>query len=57
MLNSNVLRKLDMQDLMVFVALQFRINAEDPKNNFLPSFGKITRYYAPGGPGVPAGRR
>ena len=29
-------------------ALQFRINAEDPKNNFLPSFGKITRYYAPG---------
>ncbi len=33
-------------------ALQFRINAEDPKNNFLPSFGKVTRYYAPGGPGV-----
>lgn len=33
-------------------ALQFRINAEDPRNNFLPSFGKITRYYAPGGPGV-----
>lgn len=33
-------------------ALQFRINAEDPQNNFLPSFGKITRYYAPGGPGV-----
>lgn len=33
-------------------ALQFRINAEDPKNNFLPSFGRITRYYAPGGPGV-----
>ncbi|ASK35371.1 acetyl-CoA carboxylase biotin carboxylase subunit [Alloalcanivorax mobilis] len=33
-------------------ALQFRINAEDPKNNFLPSFGRISRYYAPGGPGV-----
>jgi pyruvate carboxylase subunit A len=33
-------------------ALQFRINAEDPKNAFLPSFGRITRYYAPGGPGV-----
>jgi pyruvate carboxylase subunit A len=33
-------------------ALQLRINAEDPKNNFLPSFGKISRYYAPGGPGV-----
>jgi pyruvate carboxylase subunit A len=33
-------------------ALQFRINAEDPRNDFLPSFGKVTRYYAPGGPGV-----
>jgi len=33
-------------------AIEFRINAEDPKNNFLPSFGKITRYYAAGGPGV-----
>jgi pyruvate carboxylase subunit A len=34
------------------MAMQFRINAEDPKNNFLPSFGRISRYYAPGGPGV-----
>ena len=33
-------------------AMEFRINAEDPQNDFLPSFGKITRYYAPGGPGV-----
>lgn len=33
-------------------AMEFRINAEDPKNGFLPSFGKITRYYAAGGPGV-----
>ncbi|HUW26262.1 MAG TPA: acetyl-CoA carboxylase biotin carboxylase subunit [Gallionella sp.] len=33
-------------------AMEFRINAEDPKNSFLPSFGKITHYYAPGGPGV-----
>ena len=33
-------------------AMQFRVNAEDPKNNFLPSFGHISRYYAPGGPGV-----
>ncbi len=33
-------------------ALQFRINAEDPKHDFLPSFGRITHYYAPGGPGV-----
>ncbi|MBZ0092865.1 MAG: acetyl-CoA carboxylase biotin carboxylase subunit [Burkholderiales bacterium] len=33
-------------------AMEFRINAEDPKNGFLPSFGRVTRYYAPGGPGV-----
>lgn len=33
-------------------AMQFRINAEDPKNDFLPSFGRVTHYYAPGGPGV-----
>ncbi len=33
-------------------AIQFRINAEDPKNDFLPNFGRITRYYSPGGPGV-----
>jgi len=33
-------------------ALQFRINAEDPKNDFLPTFGRVTRYYPPGGPGV-----
>lgn len=33
-------------------AIEFRINAEDPKNNFLPSFGRVTRYYSPGGPGV-----
>jgi pyruvate carboxylase subunit A len=33
-------------------AMQFRINVEDPRNDFLPSFGRITRYYAPGGPGV-----
>ncbi len=33
-------------------AIQFRVNAEDPQNNFLPSYGRISRYYAPGGPGV-----
>jgi len=33
-------------------AIEFRINAEDPKNDFLPSFGKISRYFAAGGPGI-----
>ncbi len=33
-------------------AMEFRINAEDPQNGFLPSLGRVTRYYAPGGPGV-----
>ncbi|ETO94155.1 acetyl-CoA carboxylase biotin carboxylase subunit [Legionella oakridgensis] len=34
------------------IAMEFRINAEDPQNDFLPSFGRVTRYYVPGGPGV-----
>lgn len=33
-------------------AMEFRINAEDPQNDFLPSFGRVTRYFSPGGPGV-----
>ena len=33
-------------------AIECRINAEDPYNNFAPSPGKITEYYAPGGRGV-----
>jgi len=33
-------------------AIQCRINAEDPYNNFRPSPGKITDYYQPGGHGV-----
>lgn len=33
-------------------AIEIRINAEDPKNNFIPSIGQITRYYSPGGIGV-----
>lgn len=33
-------------------AIEFRINAEDPKKNFFPAVGKITNYLSPGGPGV-----
>jgi acetyl-CoA carboxylase biotin carboxylase subunit len=33
-------------------AIQCRINAEDPYNDFRPSPGKITDYHSPGGHGV-----
>lgn len=33
-------------------SIELRINAEDPKHDFMPSFGKVTRFYSPGGPGV-----
>lgn len=33
-------------------AIECRINAEDPENNFVPCPGKISRYIPPGGPGV-----
>lgn len=33
-------------------AIECRINAEDPHNNFMPSIGKISTYIAPSGPGV-----
>jgi pyruvate carboxylase subunit A len=33
-------------------AIQCRINAEDPRNNFMPCTGTITAYLSPGGIGV-----
>lgn len=33
-------------------AIECRINAEDPANNFAPSTGTITNYLPPGGPGI-----
>ncbi len=33
-------------------AIECRINAEDPLNNFMPAPGKIIRYAEPSGPGV-----
>ena len=33
-------------------SIEFRINAEDPGSNFMPAPGTLTRWHAPGGPGV-----
>ena len=33
-------------------AIEFRINAENPQKNFMPGTGTVTKYLAPGGPGV-----
>ncbi|MBN2456223.1 MAG: acetyl-CoA carboxylase biotin carboxylase subunit [Sedimentisphaerales bacterium] len=45
--------KLSQRDIKhTGVAIECRINAEDPENNFAPSPGKVTRYIPPGGLGV-----
>lgn len=33
-------------------AIEFRINTENPNNNFMPTAGTITTFLTPGGPGV-----
>jgi len=33
-------------------AFEFRVNAENPSRNFLPSPGQITTFHPPGGPGI-----
>jgi acetyl-CoA carboxylase biotin carboxylase subunit len=33
-------------------AIECRVNAEDPRNNFKPTPGTVTFYHPPGGPGV-----
>ena len=33
-------------------AIEFRINAENPQKNFMPSVGTISKYLTPGGPGI-----
>jgi pyruvate carboxylase subunit A len=43
----------DQQDLSIRGhAIECRINAEDPLNNFAADPGKIVRYRSPGGPGI-----
>jgi len=45
--------KYTQEEIMIRgYAIEFRINAENPQNNFMPAVGTITNYMAPGGPGV-----
>lgn len=45
--------KLSQEEVRLWgYAIQCRINAEDPRNNFFPSPGRITKYQSPGGVGI-----
>ncbi len=48
-------RKLNMRQKDIRpngFAMECRICAEEPKNNFMPNSGRVTAYYSPGGIGV-----
>ncbi|MFQ5900779.1 MAG: acetyl-CoA carboxylase biotin carboxylase subunit [Thermodesulfobacteriota bacterium] len=48
-------KRLDIAQDDVFIrgyAIECRINAEDPKKDFVPNTGRVTAYYSPGGIGV-----
>ncbi len=50
---SNMELSFSQRDVNIHgYAFQFRINAEDPTNNFMPVPGTITSYYSPGGIGI-----